>query len=186
MRRCDRPDRFGSSTPLGDGSECHPLDDATSTELWGGLYASGHLEIASGSIGVDKIIESVRSAAIEVGFEPNVIQNRAGRMEVTIFGRGFRSLVDTKAPLFSLHMDAELGTNYKASRAKFDSFTEKTIANINAVCEDESVDLKNPMDLDFSYTDASNAFSVLKSEGAKLMSDPLSVAIRDWHRTRGK
>ncbi len=169
----------------GDESECNPLDDATTTELWGGLYASGHLEIVSGSVGVNRVVEAMRDAMVAAGFEPQVTQNKAGRKEVMIYGHGIRGIVETQAPLYSLHMDADIGTEYGAARSRFDKLSTQTLSNIKAVCDDASVELKNAMDLDFTYTNSSDAFSVLKSQGASAIADPLAIAIRNWHRKRG-
>ena len=169
-----------------DDSECTPLDDASETELWGGMYASGHLEFASGSIEISALVESIRDAAQASGFETQVTRNRAKRQEIMIFGHGFRSLVDTQAPLYSIHMDADIGTDYKGARSRFDLISTNMLANIKSSCEDATVELKNAMDLDFSYTNAADSFSVLKSKGAEFMNDPLAMAIRDWHRTRGR
>jgi hypothetical protein len=49
-----------------------------------------------------------------------------------------------------------------------------------------STEIKNPYDLDFTYTDSDKAFTVLKSSSADEISDPIGMAIRDWHRKRGK
>jgi hypothetical protein len=168
-----------------DESKCVPLDDAVTTELWGGLYASGHFEITSGSVGYDRLVEGFVDAIKNQDFDPDVIQNQAGRQEIMIYAKGIRALLDTKAPLYSIHMDAELAIDFGKYRNKFDSISQNILSNISSICKEESVDLKNDLDLDFSYTDASDAFTVLQSMGADYMENPLAVAIRDWHRKRG-
>ena len=145
-----------------DESECVPLDDALTTELWGGLYASGHLEIANGSVQYDQLVDSFVDAFKNQNFDPEVTQNRAGRQEIMIYAKGIRALLDTKAPVYSIHMDAELAITFGKYRNKFDSICSDFVDNINTICKEESVDLKNEMDLDFSYTDASDAFTVLQ------------------------
>lgn len=165
-------------------SECNPLGDAVTTELWGGLYASGHLEIASGSLRVDRMLEGLREAVTSGGYKPFVDQNQAGRKEIMIFSEGFRILMDSQLPYFSLHMDADLGLNFKSSRERFDRISISALENIRAICAEDSVELVNPLDLDFSYTDCAKAYSVMKSNGANNIKDPLTIAVRDWHRRR--
>lgn len=167
-----------------DDSECNPLGDAVTTELWGGLYASGHLEIASGSLQVDRMLEGLREAIITGGYKPRVDQNLAGRKEIMIFAEGFRILMDSQAPYFSLHMDADLGLDFKGSREKFDRVSISALENIKFICADDSVELINPLDFDFSYTDCAKSYSVMTSNGAENIKDPLTIAVRDWHRKR--
>lgn len=167
-----------------DDSECNPLGEAIITELWGGLYASGHLEIASGELKVQKMLEALDGALKSEGYKTFIDQNQAKRKEFMIFTEGFRITMDSQAPYYSLHMDADLALDYKNSRAKFDRISQSVLVNINQVCADDSVELTNNLDLDFSYTDSAKAYSVMKSLGSEKIKDPLAVAIRDWHRKR--
>lgn len=168
-----------------DDSECSPLGEAITTELWGALYASGHFEIADGQLQIAHAVDAFRDALVEEGYEPFVDQNRAGRKEIMLFAKGFRMCIDTQSPLYSFHMDGDLSLAFKQSRNKFDRVCNTTLENIIKVCSDNSVELRNARDLDFSYTNSTNAYSILKSVGAEHIRDPLAVAIRDWHRKRG-
>ena len=103
----------------------------------------------------------------------------------TLHGKGFRICIDQQLPLFSFQMDADLALEYQQSRNKFDSVCKTALGNIVKTCDDHSVELLNQNDLDFSYTDSTNAYSILKSKGTENISDPLVIAIRDWHRKRG-
>jgi hypothetical protein len=168
-----------------DDSECKPLGKAVTKELWGGFYASGHLEIGSGKLRVDRAIEAFRSALKSEGFESLVSPNMAGRQEIMLFSKGFRICVDSKSPFYSLHMDSELAFNFRGSRDRFDRVCDNALKNIAQICKDDSVELRNSSDLDFTYTDGNAAYTVLKSLGAENVRDPLVIAIRDWHRRRG-
>jgi hypothetical protein len=168
-----------------EDSECNPLGEAVTTELWGGLYSSGHLEIVSGSLKHARVIEAFRSALESEGLKPQVSSNSAGRQKFLLFAKGVRICIDSKAPFYSLHMDSELALNFNKARTRFDRICCNALKNITQICKDDSVELKNENDLDFSYTDTTNAFTVLKSLGADNISNPLIIAIRDWHRRRG-
>jgi hypothetical protein len=167
-----------------DDSRCVPLDDAISTELWGGLYASGHLEIASGKIEVTKLVDALRNAMSSSGYEVRVHQNLAGRKEIVLFARGFRACLDSAALYFSLHMDADLALDFKTARSTFDRVCQNVLLNVKSLCEEASVDLRNPCDLDFTYSNAATAFTVMESLGAHAIRNPLIIAIRDWHKKR--
>jgi hypothetical protein len=167
-----------------EDSECNPLGEGVTTELWGGLYASGHLEIASGTLKVERVLEGFRGALASAGYKPFVDQNQAGRKEIMIFAEGFRILMDSQLPYYSLHMDAELALDFKGSREKFDRVSLSALENIKKICGEDSVELINPLDFDFSYTNCAEAYSVMCSSGADNIKDPLMLAIRDWHRKR--
>lgn len=168
-----------------DEAQCTPFGDDTVTELWGGIYASGHLEIGEGRLEVAKLVEGFGQAFADNGFEPDVQPNLAGRREIMVFAKGLRACVDTQQPFYSLHMDAELALDFDKSRQKFDRACKSILNNIRTVCSESSVDLKNPDDLDFSYTSSSKAFTVMKSMASDRIYDPLAISIRDWHRLRG-
>lgn len=167
-----------------DESACTPLGEGVTTELWGGLYASGHLELASGELDVAKAVEAMAAAISSAGYDVRVDQNRAGRQEVLLYARGFRACLDSHVPYFSLHMDADLALDFGNARTTFDQICEQTLSNLQDVCHSESVELNNPADLDFTYSNSVTAFSVMGSLGAEAVRDPLVVAIRDWHRRR--
>lgn len=168
-----------------DESSCEPLEDAEPVELWGGIYASGHLEIKSGTLPIKSVIDIFSDSMKEAGFEPHVSQNQARRKEIGIYAQGLRALVDSQYPFFSVHMDAELSRDFGGYRTRFDKITDEILKGIQNECVSESVQLVNDFDLDFSYADSTQAYSVMKSLGADSIKDPLAMAIRDWHRTRG-
>src|SRR5262249_24311336 len=103
-----------------------------------------------------------------------------------IYGEGVRVTISSQVPMYSLHMDADVGTAFGPTRQSFDGVLTSALATIKTAFASKSVQLKNPDDLDFSYTNGTNAYSVLKSLSAYAIRDPLGVAIRDWHRLRGK
>lgn len=169
-----------------DDSECNPLGEGVTTQLWGGLYASGHLEISSGSLQVPRAVEALKAALDSAGYQPLVDQNRAGRKEIMLFAQGFRICMDSQFPYYSLHMDAELGIDFKRSRERFDGVCQGALTNLQQICKEDSVELANSLDMDFSYTNSAEAYTVMRSSGAENIRDPLMIAIRDWHRTRSK
>ena len=168
-----------------DETEISPLGDGTTTEMWGGLYASGHIEF-DGELQICPLIDGMVEAIKSVGYEPHVVQNKAARQEVMIFGKGIRATIDTKSPFYSLHMDSEVAMNFSTNKNKFDKVCHKYLEAIVEVGKLSSTEIKNPYDLDFTYTDSDKAFTVLKSSSADEISDPIGMAIRDWHRKRGK
>lgn len=168
-----------------DDSECTVLSDREEGEFWGGLYASGHLELDSGCLRINSAIDGFRAALKDAGYETVTIANHAGRREIALFGRGVRATIDTRAPfLYSLHMDAELTHNFGLAKTKFDRICEGLLRNLAQACVNESAEMKNANDLDFCYTDSAEAFTILRSLAADAIMDPLAVAIRDWHRRR--
>lgn len=167
-----------------DDSDCIPISDGVTGEFWGGLYAAGHLELVKGVPDLRAVVE-VFSKGISLGDEDvEVVQNQAGRREISICGNGVRASLDTQFPVFSIHMDAELGFGFAEARRRFDSTCTTILSGIRDVCESQLVTLGNPMDLDFSYANSTSAFSVLRSQSADIVSDPVLISIRDWHRQR--
>ncbi len=57
---------------------------------------------------------------------------------------------------------------YKENKQKFDNVCKGYLDVINKVAGNCSVDVANPDDLDFSYTNSEEAYSVLRSLGAAL------------------
>ncbi len=167
-------------------AEVEPHGEAITTEMWGGLYASGHIEIRNGELKVDPLLEGMVESMKKVGFEPHVTQNQAQRKEITVYAQGIRAVIDIQSPVYSIHMDSEIALQYKENKQRFDSVCQGYLDVINEVAANCSVDVANPNDLDFSYTNSSKSYSVLKSLGSDHIADPVGIAIRDWHRKRGK
>ena len=103
-----------------------------------------------------------------------------------MYAQGIRAVTDIQAPIFSMHMDADIALQYKENRRKFDSVCQGYLNAIQDVARNGDADVANLNDLDFSYTNSEKAYSVLKSQGAVQIADPVGIAIRDWHRKRGK
>ncbi|WPC75915.1 hypothetical protein [Vibrio porteresiae] len=169
-----------------DESEVEPHGEAVTTEMWGGLYASGHIEIRDGELKVDPLVDGMVESIKKVGFEPHVTQNQAKRREITVYAQGIRAVIDIQSPIYSIHMDSEIALQYKDNKKKFDAVCKGYLDVINEVAGICNVDVANPDDLDFSYTNSEKSYSVLKSLGADHIADPVGIAIRDWHRKRGK
>jgi len=167
-----------------DYSEIVPTGDAITTEIWGGLYASGHIEVNDGELQLSPLIDGMVESFRSSGFEPYVNQNKAGRKEFHIYGKGIRAIIDSRSPVYSIHMDAELGLDFSTQRVKFDVITKQFLKVIEESALISSAEIGNLHDLDFSYTDSENAYSVLRSVGADRIADPVGIAIRDWHRKR--
>lgn len=168
-----------------DDSSCTALQDAVVGELWGALYASGHLEITHGSLKLQPVIEIFRLALRDAGYDVEVNNIQGQHPMTALCARGFRATINTKTPFYSLHMDAELAMRFGNSKDQFDRVTKSVLESLADVCSAESVGLGNPIDLDFSYTNGTASYTVLRSAAADAIADPLIVAIRDWHRSRG-
>ena len=170
-----------------DAGDCRLFQQPSDNdELWGGLYASGHLEIQDGEAKYNHIIDPIVSAMSNAGLSPKVSQNLAGTKEFMIFAEGCRAVVGTRAPIFSIHMDAELSRNYANSLNTFDKISREATNGIAKCLADNGVTLANPGDLDFSYSDSETALTVLQSKAASRLDSADICAIRDWHRTRCK
>lgn len=169
-----------------DYAEINPLGEAVTTEMWGGMYASGHMEIKDGEIQLQPLVDGMAEAFRSEGFDPFVSQNEAARKEIMIYAQGIRAVIDTRVPLYSIHMDAELGLEYAKNKAKFDNVTTSYLHVIEESAKLTSCEVGNLHDLDFTYADSASAYSVLQSAGADLIADPVGVAMRDWHRNRNK
>lgn len=169
-----------------DEADVEPHSDTIVTEMWGGLYASGHIEIRDGQVGVDSLVEGMVESMKAGGFAPHVIQNKVRRKEITVYAQGIRAVIDIQAPIFSMHMDADIALQYKENRRRFDAVCQGYLNAIKDVAKNCDADIANPDDLDFSYTNSEKAYTVLKSRGAEQIADPVGIAIRDWHRKRGK
>jgi len=167
-----------------EDADCKSIGDGESQELWGGLYASGHLEIGEGDLPIDAVLIAIEEGMKAAGFEPEFNPNLAGNQELTLNAVGCRASL-TRDGLYSIHMDAELAQSFANSRAKFDTVVEHTLHGLRETVQAASVQLTNELDVDFSYTDSTKAYSVLKSQAADEIQDPLAMAIRDWHRRRG-
>lgn len=166
-------------------SEIEPHYQATTLEMWGGLYASGRIEIRDGQLNGKHIILGMCELYRQHGFEPHTSIGEGKVKNTLIYSKGIRTTISHDEPCYSIHMDAEIGLQYGEYKRKFDSICEGNLKNIIDAARDDSVDLANPNDLDFSYTDSTNAYSILKSLGSEHIADPVGIAIRDWHRKRG-
>lgn len=165
-------------------SEVDPYD-ATVTEMWGGLYATGHIEILDGQLKLKPLVDGLFETIKDAGYTPTIQPNKAGSKEITIFAKGIRAVIGTQAPVYSIHMDAEIASHYKINKTKFDIICKGYLNIIKETAKSCNVNIANPDDLDFSYTDSEKSYSVLKSKGADYIADVTSIAVRDWHRKRG-
>lgn len=170
----------------GEKSEVIPLHQHEYSGLWGGLYASSHLEIGSGELAIAKVLDVFRAAFEEEGFKGSVHRNQAGRREIALCAEGIRATIDSTSPFWSVHMDAEVTRDFGTYRDAFDAITRNVLGNLEDLAKAESVELLNPGDLDFTYTNSSQSFTVLKSLSADSIQDPLAIAVRNWHRLRGQ
>lgn len=171
----------------GDESTCKPLGDAVTSELWGGLYASGHIEVTSSSGNVvlyRDLLDTLRSTIEATGRTTSVVSEIGLGRGHAICADGCRIFVSTALPVYAIHMDTELAIEYENSRRSFDGICSSMLNSIATLCESRSVELRNPRDLDFSYSNSATAHTVLHSDAAATIADPIAIAVRDWHRKR--
>jgi hypothetical protein len=133
---------------------------------------------------VADVVDALCSALADSGYTPLVNQNQAGAREFAIWGQGVRIALASHAPLYSIHMDADLGKDAVGARQRFDALVGLAQTRMMAACAARGVHVTNLRDLDFTYTDSKSALSVVRSSAAEAMTDPLVNAIRDWHRER--
>ncbi|MBY8386388.1 hypothetical protein KX721_20985 [Klebsiella quasipneumoniae] len=166
-----------------EGTEIKPAFDGVVTEMWGGVYASGHLEM-TGEIQLKPLIEGVIDAFKNAGYEADVTQNQVGNREVSVLSRGLRFNITPSSGMYSLHMDAEIGINYKNSKRVFDDVCNNVLHLFLECAKKCDVTINNPLDLDFTYTDSAKSFTILESGAANIINDPTAMVVRDWHRKR--
>lgn len=165
------------------GTEIKPMHDAVITEMWGGLYASGHIE-AEGEMYVNPVLRGVTDAFSNAGYKSQHVNNFAGNQEHCIFAQGLRFSIIPAGAIYSLHMDAEIAINYKRNRRIFDGLCDNILEVLIDSAKNSGATLKNPKDLDFTYTDSAKSFSILESKSADEISDPTAIIVRDWHRKK--
>jgi len=168
-----------------EGTEIKPLFDGVVTEMWAGIYASGHIEM-EGNIQVDPLINGVADAFRNAGYAPVFNQNFAKGKEISILSEGLRFTLFPSGAIYTLHMDAEIGINYKKSRSSFDNICDNMLEVILEAAKKSDAKVNNPKDLDFTYTDSAKSFSTLESKSAEEISDPTAIIVRDWHRKKNK
>lgn len=168
-----------------DDSTSHPNLDVPISELWGGLYASGHLDF-EGELPINVVVGAMDAALKSVGVVPLVTENKGAWRHVALYAKGIRSVVDLGAPVYSIHMDAELAEGFSSYRRRFDAVTTHFLSGVAAGAKRSGIELRNPHDLDFSYTNSAEAYTVMASAQAAAIRNPLAIAIRDWHRKRMK
>ncbi|HHP5656965.1 MULTISPECIES: hypothetical protein [Klebsiella pneumoniae complex] len=166
-----------------EGTEIKPMHDGVVTEMWGGLYASGHIEM-EGELLAEPLINGVMDAFKNAGYNPEFVQNMASTRDLYIYARGMRFSIKPDTCFYSLHMDAELAMGYKKSRNIFNNVCDNLHDVIIESAKKSNVNLLNPRDLDFTYTDTAKSFSILESKGAGEIKDPVAIVVRDWFRRK--
>lgn len=172
----------------GDEAKCDRIDDQTTKipPLWAGLYAMGHLELSEGQLPQAPVVEALRSALVDNGFgPPDCTQNQVGSRGWLISSPGIRCELDGAVPVFSMHMDVNLYGQLEENRKRFDAVAHKSLSLMADACKGKAT-LKNPGDLDFTYSNSDSAHTVMHSLAADQLADPIAIALRDWNRLRGK
>jgi hypothetical protein len=93
-------------------------------------------------------------------------------------------LIDGPLPVWSLHLDCELTAEFAHSTTQFDALTNRILEATRDAFTSAGTELLNPLDVDVTYTRSADTFRVLTSEAAESLTDPLLVALREWHRMR--
>lgn len=172
-----------------EGSTINPIGSGRSPEIWGGLYAQGHLEVSNEGIRqlkVDSFVEVLLNALRKNGFTAEFLKDHSKNKTHGIFGKGIRASISGNKPIYSLHMDANLTQNYENAKSKFDSVTHDILEGVVDWCNSKDVSLQNPREVDFTYTDSTHLYTVLTSPSANQIQNPLVQLIRDWHKQRHK
>ena len=162
----------------GEDSACKTIENEI-PQLWGALYSAGHLEIDR-NLPLKPLIEGYLDKLSPYIKKLQVIQNQAKKKEINIFGEGFRMVQHISFPIYALHYDIDIGTNYSTQRDVYDNILNSVLQTIKETCDSNSVKLINPFDLDFNYSNSGESYKILESLGAKNIEDPLAIAIRQW------
>lgn len=159
-------------------SDCKIVQNEIS-ELWAALYSVGHLEF-NGEIPIQSLITGYLNKLSPLVRDLQVVQNQVNNREINIFGEGFRMVQYINFPIYALHYDINIGTNYQNQRETYDKILIAVHESINETCSTNSVKLYNPYDLDFTYSNGLTTFKLLESISAQNIQDPLALAIRQW------
>ncbi len=159
-------------------SDCKILDTEIS-QLWAALYSAGHLEF-NGVIPIQPLITGYLNNLGPLVKDLQIVQNQVNNKEINIFGVGFRMVQHINFPIYALHYDINIGTNYQNQKDIYDRILKAVHESINETCTTNSVKLYNPNDLDFTYSNGLTSFKLLESISAKNIQDPLALAIRQW------
>jgi hypothetical protein len=159
-------------------SDCKLLMSETS-ELWAALYSVGHLEF-NGEIPINSLVTGYLNKLSPLVKDLQVVQNLVNNREINIFGEGFRMVQHINFPIYALHYDINIGTNYQYQKDIYDKILLAVHETINETCYSNSVKLYNPYDLDFTYSNGLTTFKLLESLSAQNIQDPLALAIRQW------
>mgnify|MGYP000898991537 FL=1 len=159
-------------------SDCAVVQNEIS-ELWAALYSVGHLEF-NGEIPIQPLITGYLNNLGPLIKDLHVVQNQAKNKEINIFGEGFRMVQHINFPIYALHYDINIGTNYQNQKEAYDKILLAIHESINETCSKNSVKLHNPYDLDFTYSNGKTSFKLLESISAQNIKDPLALAIRQW------
>ncbi|MCI1032475.1 hypothetical protein [Raoultella terrigena] len=166
-----------------EGTEIKPMHDGVVTEMWGGLYASGHIEL-KGELLAEPLINGVMDSFRNAGYEPYFTQNLAAGKDMSVYAKGMRFSILPGSCFYSLHMDAELAINYKKNRNVFNGVCDNLLEVIVESAKKSDAKILNPRDLDFTYTDSTKSFSILGSKCAEEIKDPVAMVVRDWYRRK--
>ncbi|WP_117262213.1 hypothetical protein [Klebsiella pneumoniae] len=137
-----------------------------------------------GELLAEPLINGVMDAFRNAGYNPEFVQNMASTRDLNIYARGMRFSIKPGTCFYSLHMDAELAMGYKKSRNTFNNVCDNLHDVIIESAKKSNVNLLNPRDLDFTYTDTAKSFSILESKGAGEIKDPVAIVVRDWFRRK--
>ncbi|HBQ4077936.1 TPA: hypothetical protein ACHJCJ_002885 [Klebsiella pneumoniae] len=167
-----------------EGTEINPMNNGDVTEMWGGLYASGHIE-AKGEILVKPLIEGVMDAFKNAGYKPEFAENENPmRNDYSVFARGMRFSILPGPCVYSIHMDAELAIDYRRNKNIFNGVCGNILEVIMEAASKSDATIINPRDLDFTYTDSAKSFTILESQRAEQIKDPVAIVVRDWYRKK--
>jgi len=166
----------------GKDSDCKVMDSEVK-ELWGALYSAGHIEF-DGDIQINKLINGYLEKLGPHVEDLQVAQNKVKNKEVNIYGKGFRMVQHVSFPIYALHYDIDIGTNYVNQRDSYEKILNAVLQNIDETCKQNSVKLFNPNELDFNYSNSSVSYKIMESLAANRIEDPLAIAIRQWYKNK--
>lgn len=153
------------------------------TELWGALYSAGHIEF-EGEIPIKPLIDGYLEKLSPYISDLQVVQNQVKNREINIFGKGFRMVQHISYPIYALHYDIDIGTNYSNQKETYEKVLNSVLQNINDVSIKNSTKLINPFDLDFNYSNSEESYKLMESMAAKNIEDPLALAIKRWTKKK--
>ncbi|HDG7946279.1 TPA: hypothetical protein PCK92_004844 [Klebsiella pneumoniae] len=77
-----------------------------------------------------------------------------------------------------------MAIDYRKNKNIFNGVCGNILEVIIEAASKSDATIINPRDLDFTYTDSAKSFTILESQRAEQIKDPVAIVVRDWYRKK--